>query len=208
MTRRPQFRCKKPSSSCPRASPITGSTACSPATRPRKSASRKIASTAQRLKRAARQDLTLGFDRYQSKLNRLSQRTPAYNRTQTALIALKEGDLDQGAIGHPSRACANPDLRRRSTVPRVRLPWPDKHFAKLSSTFQRRLRSIPATSDTFWAEAWRPRRLKQTDAAGADLRQSQALYFQVRPLPRPWLNSAGNQYIITEPSLQGLGLLY
>ena len=51
--------------------------------------------TAQRLKQAARQDLTLGFDRYQSKLNRLSQRSPAYNQTQTALIALQERDLSK-----------------------------------------------------------------------------------------------------------------
>ena len=51
--------------------------------------------TAQRLKQAARQDLILGFDRYQSKLNRLSQRSTAYNQTQTALIALQERDLSK-----------------------------------------------------------------------------------------------------------------
>ena len=131
--------------------------------------------TAQRLKQAARQDLTLGFDRYQSKLNRLSQRSPAYNRTQTALIALKEGNLNK-AQSDIQAALAQTQSEAQIHSAAGQIAMARQEFRQAQQHFSEALKINPSHFRYFLGRGLAAKALKQNDAAGADLRQSQALF--------------------------------
>lgn len=131
--------------------------------------------TAQRLKQSTRQDLTLGFDRYQSKLNRLSQRSPAYNQTQTALIALKEGNLNK-AQSDIQTALEQTQSEAQIHSAAGQIAMARQEFRQAQQHFSEALKINPKHFRYFLGRGLAAKALRQNDAAGADLRQSQALF--------------------------------
>ena len=131
--------------------------------------------TAQRLKQTTRQDLTLGFDRYQSKLNRLSQRSPAYNQTQTALIALKEGNLNK-AQSDIQTALEQTQSEAQIHSAAGQIAMARQEFRQAQQHFSEALKINPKHFRYFLGRGLAAKALRQNDAAGADLRQSQALF--------------------------------
>ena len=131
--------------------------------------------TAQRLKQAARQDLTLGFDRYQSKLNRLSQRSPAYNQTQTALIALQERDLSK-AQSDIEAALEQTQSEAQIHSAAGQIAMARQEFRQAQTHFSAAIKINPNHFRYFLGRGLAAKALKQTDAARADLQQSQALF--------------------------------
>ena len=131
--------------------------------------------TAQRLKQAARQDLTLGFDRYQSKLNRLSQQSQAYNQTQTALIALKEGDLSK-AQSEIQTALEQSQSEAQIHSAAGQIAMARQEFRQAQTHFSAAIKINPNHFRYFLGRGLAAKALKQTDAARADLQQSQALF--------------------------------
>lgn len=131
--------------------------------------------TAQRLKQAARQDLTLGFDRYQSKLNRLSQRSPAYNQTQTALIALQERDLSK-AQSDIEAALEQTQSEAQIHSAAGQIAMARQEFRQAQQHFSAAIKINPNHFRYFLGRGLAAKALKQTDPARTDLRQSQALF--------------------------------
>ena len=131
--------------------------------------------TALRLKQAARQDLTLGFDRYQSKLNRLSQQSQAYNQTQTALIALKEGDLSK-AQSEIQTALEQSQSEAQIHSAAGQIAMARQEFRQAQTHFSAAIKINPNHFRYFLCRGLAAKGLKQTDAARADLQQSQALF--------------------------------
>ena len=131
--------------------------------------------TAQRLKQAARQDLTLGFDRYQSKLNRLSQRSPAYNQTQTALIALQERDLSK-AQSDIEAALEQTQSEAQIHSAAGQIAMARREFRQAQQHFSAAIKINPNHFRYFLGRGLAAKALKQTDPARTDLRQSQALF--------------------------------
>ncbi|MDC0374377.1 M48 family metalloprotease [Pseudomonadales bacterium] len=131
--------------------------------------------TAQRLKQAARQDLTLGFDRYQSKLNRLSQQSQAYNQTQTALIALKEGDLSK-AQSEIQTALEQSQSEAQIHSAAGQIAMARQEFRQAQTHFSAAIKINPNHFRYFLGRGLAAKALNQSDAARADLQQSQALF--------------------------------
>ena len=131
--------------------------------------------TAQRLKQAARQDLTLGFDRYQSKLNRLSQRSPAYNQTQTALIALQERDLSK-AQSDIEAALEQTQSEAQIHSAAGQIAMARQEFRQAQQHFSAAIKINPNHFRYFLGRGLAAKALKQNDPARTDLRQSQALF--------------------------------
>ena len=131
--------------------------------------------TAQRLKQAARQDLTLGFDRYQSKLNRLSQRSPAYNQTQTALIALQERDLSK-AQSDIEAALEQTQSEAQIHSAAGQIAMARQEFRQAQQHFSAAIKINPNHFRYFLGRGLAAKALKENDAARADLRQSQTLF--------------------------------
>jgi len=131
--------------------------------------------TAQRLKQAARQDLTLGFDRYQSKLNRLSQRSPAYSQTQTALIALQERDLSK-AQSDIEAALEQTQSEAQIHSAAGQIAMARQEFRQAQQHFSAAIKINPNHFRYFLGRGLAAKALKQTDPARTDLRQSQALF--------------------------------
>ena len=131
--------------------------------------------TAQRLKQAARQDLTLGFDRYQSKLNRLSQRSPAYNQTQTALIALQERDLRK-AQSDIEAALEQTQSEAQIHSAAGQIAMARQEFRQAQQHFSAAIKINPNHFRYFLGRGLAAKALKQNDPARTDLRQSQALF--------------------------------
>ena len=131
--------------------------------------------TAQRLKQAARQDLTLGFDRYQSKLNRLSQRSPAYNQTQTALIALQERDLSK-AQSDIEAALEQTQSEAQVHSAAGQIAMARQEFRQAQQHFSAAIKINPNHFRYFLGRGLAAKALKQNDPARTDLRQSQALF--------------------------------
>ena len=131
--------------------------------------------TAQRLKQAARQDLILGFDRYQSKLNRLSQRSPAYNQTQTALIALQERDLSK-AQSDIEAALEQTQSEAQIHSAAGQIAMARQEFRQAQQHFSAAIKINPNHFRYFLGRGLAAKALKQNDPARTDLRQSQALF--------------------------------
>ena len=131
--------------------------------------------TAQRLKQAARQDLTLGFDRYQSKLNRLSQRSPAYSQTQTALIALQERDLSK-AQSDIEAALEQTQSEAQIHSAAGQIAMARQEFRQAQQHFSAAIKINPNHFRYFLGRGLAAKALKQNDPARTDLRQSQALF--------------------------------
>ena len=131
--------------------------------------------TAQRLKQAARQDLILGFDRYQSKLNRLSQRSPAYSQTQTALIALQERDLSK-AQSDIEAALEQTQSEAQIHSAAGQIAMARQEFRQAQQHFSAAIKINPNHFRYFLGRGLAAKALKQTDPARTDLRQSQALF--------------------------------
>ncbi len=131
--------------------------------------------TARRLKQAARQDLTLGFDRYQSKLNRLSKRSPAYNQTQAALIALKEGNLNK-AQSDIQIALEQTQSEAQIHSAAGQIAMARQEFRQAQQHFSEAIKINPNHFRYFLGRGLAAKALMQNDAARADLQQSQALF--------------------------------
>jgi predicted Zn-dependent protease len=131
--------------------------------------------TAQRLKQAARQDLILGFDRYQSKLNRLSQRSPAYSQTQTALIALQERDLSK-AQSDIEAALEQTQSEAQIHSAAGQIAMARQEFRQAQQHFSAAIKINPNHFRYFLGRGLAAKALKQNDPARTDLRQSQALF--------------------------------
>ena len=131
--------------------------------------------TAQRLKQAARQDLILGFDRYQSKLNRLSQRSPAYSQTQTALIALQERDLSK-AQSDIEAALEQTQSEAQIHSAAGQIAMARQEFRQAQQHFSAAIKINPNHFRYFLGRGLAAKALKQTGPARTDLRQSQALF--------------------------------
>ena len=130
--------------------------------------------TASRLKQSARQDLIFGFDRYQSMLNRLSQLSPAYNQTQTALIALKAGELDQ-AESDIQKALEQTQSEAQIYSAAGQIAMARKEFTQAQRHFSDAIKINPDHFRYFLGRGLAAKALGQNDVARADLRRSQVL---------------------------------